>query len=274
MTISATQAQIAFDSTEIVIGSQTVLTVSHVDTFPSTDDLSQGALLPLRQWFDTAAAEQHTLFTCFEPGDHWLKIGDDSVLLRVRDVSDLDTNSEEIRDIAGIVAEPLRFWDVARWFVYLIALLAAIALGWYVADRIRKRQPIIQIPQRPPQPPHEIARAAIEQLRRKQLWQQGLVKAYHTELTDIVRQYIESRCGINSTEMTSDQTTEAFTHWWMQQQDRTSDSHPEQLLDEMLHTADMVKFAKSEPLPYIHDRSMDQAVTFIETLTPKPATHE
>jgi hypothetical protein len=36
----------------------------------------------------------------------------------------------------------------------------------------------------------------------------------------------------------------------------------------MLQTADMVKFAKSQPQPYQHDLSMTQAVNFIKLTAP------
>ena len=35
-------------------------------------------------------------------------------------------------------------------------------------------------------------------------------------------------------------------------------------LQQILTTADMVKFAKSEPLPNEHDRSMNYAVSFVQ----------
>lgn len=271
-TLSAS-CQISLDSTSIVIGNQTDLTIARADHYPTLDELSQNGIVAVRQWYDTANATQHSLLTSFEPGEHWLHIGDDSILLTVRDVDNVDTTSEEIRDIADIEQVPLKFWDVAKWIVLALVILLVAAAVWYVIHRIRQRKPIIQLPKAPPLPAHEIALNALEALRRKQLWQQGAIKDYHTDLTDIVRQYLEARCGITSTEMTSDQTLEAFAAW-RNSHHELDDSQPEQMLDQILRTADMVKFAKSEPLPYEHDRSLTQAVTLVQTLTPKPETHE
>ena len=267
------QRQWALDSASIVIGSQAELTIAHTDHYPTLDELSQDGLVCVRQWIDTDNTTQHSVLTCFEPGDHWLRLDGDSLLLTVRDVANVDTTSDRIRDIADIESVPLTFWDVARWVLLVLIILLVAATVWYVVQRLRHRQPIIQLPKTPPLPAHEIALNALETLRRKQLWQQGSIKEYHTELTDIVRQYLESRCGITSTEMTSDQTLEAFVAWW-QRERGTDDRQPEQLLESMLRTADMVKFAKSEPLPYEHDRSMTQAVELVQTLTPKSENHE
>lgn len=265
--------QVSLDSTSILIGNQAELTIAHATRYPTPDELSQDGLVAVRQWFDTATATQHTLLTSFEPGEHWLRLGEDSIPLTVRDVADVDTTSEEIRDIADIESVPLTFWDVARWVLLVLAILLLTAAVWYIIHRLRNHQPIIEIPKAPPLPPHVVALNSLETLRRKQLWQQGHVKEYHTELTDIVRQYLEARCGITSAEMTSDQTLEAFADWWSSNHSN-EESRPDQMLDQMLRTADMVKFAKSEPLPYEHDRSMTQAVELVESLTPKTENHE
>ena len=75
----------------------------------------------------------------------------------------------------------------------------------------------------------------------------------------------EETTGIRATEMTSDETVEAVESGkWI------VDSS---LLRSIFTTADLVKFAKSEPMPYEHDRSMNQAVEFVKTLwqSVKPA---
>ena len=46
------------------------------------------------------------------------------------------------------------------------------------------------------------------------------------------------------------------------------------MLRQILTTADMVKFAKSEPLPYEHDRSMSNAVAFVQQTVPQPVADE
>ena len=99
----------------------------------------------------------------------------------------------------------------------------------------------------------------LEELRQQQLWQQGKVKEYYTELTDTVRVYLEEACGIQSTEMTTDQTLDAF------HSSPASGSETEASLRQILQAADMVKFAKSQPQPYQHDLALGQAIDFIKT---------
>lgn len=258
----ASQAQISatFDTASILIGDQTTLTITGTRQYPTMDELTQNNLVPIQQWIDTIDGKecQHTLITSFEEGEHYLKLSDDdSLLLIVNDVADVDTASVEIKDIAGIMKEPYTFWEIFRW-VLLAFLIAALGVAaWYIAKRIKANKPIIELPKAPEKPADERAQEALESLRLRQLWQQGKVKEYHTELTDIVRGFIEECYGINSTEMTTDQTLEAFEGTKACTPDNTA------MLRQILQTADMVKFAKCEPQPYEHDRSMNDAKSFV-----------
>lgn len=259
------QVKLALDSTSIMIGSQTTLTISGLDTFPSQQILTQNDIVVLNQWFDTMGGtiRQHTILTSFEEGEHTLKVSaNDSIILIVNDVSDLDTANYQIRDIAPIMKEPLTFWEIFRWVLLALGLAGAVWAIVYAVKRLKNKEKPTYEPKPTPIAAHKQALEQLEHLRNKQLWQQGKLKEYHTELTDILRAYFEYRYGFNSTEMTSDQTIETF-------QKHGGTIEDTQLLREVLQTADMVKFAKSEPLPYEHDRSMSDTKQLILNTAPK-----
>lgn len=265
------QTVISLDSSSIAIGSQATLMVKNASSYPTLDALSQGDIEALTQRFDTSTATQYTTLTCFEEGEHWLHVTEsDSILLTVRDVPNVDTASAEIRDIADIADEPYTFWEIFRWFLLAIGIAALIAAIVYVVKRIKAHKPIIEMPKAPPLPPDTRALKALEDLRQRQLWQQGLVKEYHTDLTDIVRAYLEEAHSIPSTDMTTDETLEAFTQQLKGIVPGQDYDTLYNMLGRMLRTADMVKFAKSEPLPYEHDQSMTDAVALIKTLATPP----
>ena len=253
------------DSTTLVIGEQRVLTIAKTPLYPTLDDLSHNDIVAVRQWTDSTDGTLFTTLTSFEPGEHWLHVGDDSVLLTVNDVANVDTTSADIRDIAGLLRQPYTFWEIFRWVLLGLALLALAAAVWFAVKRLKAHKPLISIPQAPPMPPDTKALQALESLRQRQLWQQGKVKEYHTDLTDILRNYLEEAYHIQSTEMTSDQTLEAL------QESPANVADSVQLLRQVLQTADMVKFAKSEPLPHQHDLSLTNAVNFIRLTAPRPA---
>lgn len=255
------------DTTTLRLGDQILLVVTPSPGYPSMQELGNNGIVPVRQWIDSSnGTTVHTLLTSFEVGKHWLHIGADSVLLTVQDVTGVDTSSTDIRDIAKIMRQPYTFWEVSVWVLVALLLVALVIGIVYVVRRHRARLGLLPIaPPPPPLPPHEQALHDLEQLRQRQLWQQGKVKEYHTLLTDILRQYLASGYGIPSTEMTSDQTLDAYTT------SRAYSPEGESLLRQILQTADMVKFAKSEPLPYQHDKSLNDALRFVGITAPQAA---
>ncbi|MBQ6069174.1 MAG: hypothetical protein IJK84_06695 [Bacteroidales bacterium] len=256
--------QFHLDSTTIMLGDQTVLAIEPATLYPSMEELSNNDIVAVSQWIDSSNGNYCTALTSFEEGEHWLHIGLDSVMITVKDVPNVDTTNTNIRDIANIMRQPYTFGEIAKVVGIVLGILALIAAIVFVVIRLKRHKPLISIPQAPPLPADVRALNALETLRQQQLWQQGQVKEYHTQLTDIVRNYLEETYSIPSTEMTSDQTLDAFRGCSACTEESSS------LLQQMLQTADMVKFAKSQPQPYQHDLSMTQAVSFVKLTAPQP----
>lgn len=183
----------------------------------------------------------------------------DSILLDVKTIK-VDT-SKAIRDIKGPIRVP---YDERELIPYIIGFIILALLAWFVIYYIRKRrkgEKIINF-SKPSLPPHEIALHALEELKNKKLWQKNKVKEYYTELTEIIRIYIEKRFVVAAMEMTSDEIITAFRSI-----DITDDQRAK--LKQLFILADLVKFAKANPLPNEHDLSFYNAQTFVkETIPP------
>ncbi len=254
------QATATLSADTILLGDQTTLTVRHARNYPSTDMLTRGGIVALGQQFDTAANTQTTVLTSFEPGERYVRLGpDDSLRLVVLDV-EVDTSANaEIRDIADIERVPYTFWEVFRWVLLALAVLAVGFLAWWLYTHRRKIQEVLGTAEPvDTRTPEQRALDTLEALRNQKLWQSGKVKEYHTELTDAVRRFIEESTAIRATDMTSDETVEEIEN--LKLRIETS------LLEDIFRTADLVKFAKSEPLPHEHDRSMANAVEFVKQM--------
>ncbi len=254
------QATATLSTDTILLGDQATLTVRQARNYPSTDMLSRGGIVALSQTFDTAANTQTTVLTCFEPGERYVHLGpDDSLRLVVLDV-EVDTSANaEIRDIADIERVPYTFWEVFRWVLLALAVLAVGFLAWWLYTHRRKIQEVLGTAEPvDTRTPEQRALDTLEELRQNRLWQSGKVKEYHTELTDAVRRFIEESTSIRATEMTSDETIEGIENLKLKIEIS--------LLKDIFRTADLVKFAKSEPLPHEHDRSMANAVEFVKQL--------
>lgn len=267
MSTQTTRYKFQLDSTTIMLGDQTVLAIEPSAIYPSLEDLTNNDIVAVNQWIDSTNGNFCTALTSFEEGEHWLHVGVDSVLITVKDVPNVDTTNTNIRDIANILRQPYTFGEIAKVVGIVLGFLALVAAIIFIVIRIKQHKPIITIPQAPPLPADVRALDALETLRQQQLWQQGRVKEYHTQLTDIVRNYLEETYSIPSTEMTSDQTLDAFHSCSAYTEEASSQ------LQQMLQTADMVKFAKSQPQPYQHDLSMTQAVNFVKLTAPKHEEH-
>lgn len=263
-TYTSAQALYQLDTNNVTIGDQVTLSISGVENYRTLEELNQNGVVALKQWEDTVKHIQYTTLTSFDEGDHSIMLGaEDSLVLVVNDVEGVDTVNVQIKDIAPIIKVRYTFWEIFRWILLGLAIVALIVAIVFVVKRLKAHKPIIELHPEPVIPPDERALKSLEELRRKELWQAGKVKEYYTDLTDIVRNYLEEAWNINSTDMTSDETLEAY------HDSRAYDETCESKLHQMLRTADMVKFAKGEPLPNEHTQAMSHAVEFVDALAEK-----
>lgn len=171
--------------------------------------------------------------------------------------------SASIRDIKGPVRAPVTFSEILPWLLAAIALSIGIWLYFYYLKKKRERILLRPKPVKPGLPPHTIALDALDALRSMKLWQNGKVKEYHSELTDIIRQYLEGRYKVMAPEMTSSEIMEAV---YLKPVPNKALQH----LQIIFERADLVKFAKSLPLPAEHEESLMFALEFIRATIPMP----
>ena len=149
-------------------------------------------------------------------------------------------------------------WLLDFWWIWLIIFLTACLFLWGMKNYKRKGIPFISPKVQPK--PWEIALGSLQRLKARKLWEQGLEKEYFTDLTDILREYLFERFGINAMEMTSRQIMEKIYE---------SDLRDKKdYVKQILNVADFVKFAKVRPLPADSIAAYDNAVKFVEETIP------
>ena len=164
------QAVATLEADTIALGDQTTLTIRNALNYPSTDMLSQNGIVALRQAFDSTARTQTTVVTCFEPGEHYIRLGaDDSLLLVVTDV-EIDSATAELRDIAPIERVPYTFWEVFRWVLLGLGVAAlAFGLWWLLTHRKEVQQALTKSEPVDTRTPEERALQTLEALRQERL---------------------------------------------------------------------------------------------------------
>ena len=151
---------------------------------------------------------------------------------------------------------PVKLYEAKGLLIYWILAILAIGLGVYLFIRFKDDKPIIRrIKIEPKVPAHVRAISGIEELRQSGGPHSEDAKGYYTQLTDILREYINERFGFNATEMTSDEILEHL------EQNRDKESLAE--LRDLLSTSDMVKFAKFKPMLNENDRNLVSALEFV-----------
>lgn len=174
------------------------------------------------------------------------------------------SDSTQLAPIKNIIDEPLALSDAIPWLMGLLILIGLLIGINYLRKRPAKEKPA---PEEPVIiiPPHITALENLAALQNEQLWQNGEIKAYHSRLSHIVRSYLEGRYHIPALEST--------TYEIMQSLQKQSDL-PEQGMEnlrKLLETSDLVKFAKAEPDPGIHDLLFEQAKAFVKaSIAPEP----
>ena len=230
---------------------------------------------------------QTITLTSFEPGYHAVYpftfvvngepvitdafgVNVEGVVIDTARLADTAILARDIRDIKGPIEVKMTLWDHLRlyWPWYLGGLSTALVIGllllygrkWY--DKFKGsdfvKGPINR------KPAQIIALDKLEKLRKEKLWQKGKFKKYHSEISEVLREYIRVRYRINAPEQTTDEIMHQLRLTKVSESDRED-------LQAILGLADLVKFAKEEPLGPENERSMDLALAFVRsTSVPEP----
>ncbi|MBG7610918.1 hypothetical protein IU405_01480 [Polaribacter sp. BAL334] len=191
----------------------------------------------------------------------------DSLLISVATV-EIDTTKIKKYPIKSIKSEPYVFDDFKIYIFLLLAALAIIGF-WIYYFVIRKRKVTEDKPTYKVLPPFEEAIYKLNELDSKLLWQNNQVKEYYSELTEIVRNYIERELQVPALEKTTDEIIGMLRDFQNANTIQTSKETIKKL-KELLQEADLVKFAKSKPISIEIEEDRKDAEDIISNLKPKP----
>ncbi|MGF1559178.1 MAG: hypothetical protein ACFCUL_08825 [Flavobacteriaceae bacterium] len=197
----------------------------------------------------------------------------DSLLINVATVP-VDTLAQKMFDIKPLIEVKKSNSD---WWKILLGIVAGLILiigllYWFVF----RKKPLTEEEKVALLPPYDRALIELKKLENSKYLIQDQYKEYYSELTDIVRSYLEEDVHVSALESTTDQLIEKL--------ELMTDAGELQLdkdtifrFKRILQTADLVKFAKSKPDTSVAEadrKSIELIVIKTHEAIPEPTEEE
>ncbi|TMA60118.1 MAG: hypothetical protein E6J75_01735 [Deltaproteobacteria bacterium] len=250
-----------------------VFVTQPADRIGDCDIVDFGIDPPVQRDGETILSRWYQL-VCWEPGHHLLEsppvqyrtAGEekqdapgDALGVTVESLLEKEPGAADIRDIKA--PEPIPV-DWRPYWLLGGGLLAAVLIAFVLYRTLnRPKRPAAAAP---PRPPHVVAAAELDRLRARRLIEQGAFKEYYSELSDVVRRYLESRFKLRAPEMTTEEFLIAAAR-----DGRLAPGH-RRLLGEFMTESDLVKFARHLPTIADSERAWTAARRFVDETAAAP----
>lgn len=195
----------------------------------------------------------------------------DSFNIKVADVA-VDTTKQKMYDIKPLMQverSNAELWKTLLWVLLGLLVVGGLVYWFFLRKKPLTEEEIVAL-----LPPYDRALLELKKLEKSRYLIQDEYKKYYSELTDIVRLYLEDEVHVSAMESTTGQL--------MSKLEMLKDAGELKLDDETLHqfqnilqTADLVKFAKSRPATAEQDRKIvEQIVVKTHDALPEPTEEE
>lgn len=194
------------------------------------------------------------------PNANGSKLSMDLITLPINDVSS-EASNIPISGIRDIIEEGNNWTDYLYVGYILLALVIAYLLYRYFS-RLKPEQKIEIIEEEkeeniPIIDPVEEASEALQYLKDNEMWKQEDQKGFHSELTFVVRRYLQRTTDVQALEHTTDETRKGL------EQSKIPQEWQSKLMD-ILQISDMVKFAKGKSGEELNLSYLNEAIQFIQ----------
>jgi hypothetical protein len=181
-----------------------------------------------------------------------------SLSLKVVQPFQIDTAANTIADIKPVFNAKFDWMGLLKLILLVLFIIAILAAVYIFVRKYIQNKPVFEPKTVEPEiPAYVVALEKLDKIKQEKAWQQGRSKEYHTELTDIVREYVERTFSIRGMEMTSEEILDHLNHLRFEQKSAYGS------LQQILRLADLVKFAKWNATPDEHELSLLNAYLFV-----------
>lgn len=234
LSIDATPTDLVIFPEQVKMGAMEVIESYPIDTIRENDKMRLFKEYGITQW-DSGDYKVPQL-TVIKNDKPYLT---DSLLIKVREVQ-VDTTKQKMFPIKEAMEIPDNRPTDWSWLWWLL-LLIPIGFVVFMLSRKREKKTYEETLQ-----PYEWTRYRLGKLDDLQLMEQRRAKEYYTELTYIIRKYIDSKVYGQTLESTTGQLLSELKVV-MQERGMNITTTTENRLQEILERADLVKFAGIAP---------------------------
>lgn len=197
----------------------------------------------------------------------------DSLRVEVNTI-EVDTTKQKLYNIKPIIEVEK---SGSNWWKWLLGILAAIALValvlyWF----IWRKKPLTEEEEIALLPPYDRAKLALQKLDESQYLMRSEVKDYYSELTFIIRKYLDEKVYDRALESTTNELVNRLNLLKEGNQIPLSKDTIKNL-ESILKRADLVKFAKSSPdiaLAEMDKATIDKEIDQVKESLPEPTEEE
>lgn len=172
-----------------------------------------------------------------------------------------DSVKTPLFDIKSIVQIPKNVWDYIQPFLgyVLVLLVILVCVIIYFIRRNKKKSETHK------SEPDVLAIKRLKKLKKSDYIAKDLYKKYYSELTSIIKEYMEARWNFPATKLLSDDLLEYLKN------EKWLDENEIENLSDIFKISDLAKFAKYKPTPEETKLHMEKAINFINlTKTDSP----
>ncbi|WP_223551746.1 BatD family protein [Aestuariivivens sp. NBU2969] len=288
------QVTSSIDSTSITIGEQITYKVEvETDTtnmvvFPEGQTFSPLEMIESYRIDTIKNSDKYNLIkkyalTQFDSGAYTIPsqkilVGDkpfftDSLKVEVNNVV-VDTTKQGLYDIKPIIEVKKKG---SNWWKYvLITLLIVGVIAFLMYWFIWRQKPLTEEQKIALLPPYDRAKLALKKLDESHYLEQAELKEYYSELTLIIRKYLDEKVYDHSLEST---TEELISRLRLLREGNQIDLSQDTIknIESILRRADLVKFAKSIPdiaLAELDRNTIDTEIDHVKEVLPEPTEEE
>nr|WP_236262852.1 BatD family protein [Aggregatimonas sangjinii] len=197
----------------------------------------------------------------------------DSLMINVATVP-VDTLKQQMFDIKPLIQVERTsgsYWKLLLGILGALLLIAGL-FYWFVF----RKKPLSEAEKEALLPPYDRALMELKRLENSRYLIQDEYKQYYSELTDIVRSYLEEDVHVSALESTTDQLIEKL-ELLKDSGELELDTETIVQFKKILQTADLVKFAKSKPDTLVAEqdrKTIEQIVVKTHDALPEPTEEE